>query len=243
MPAYNSAETIRDSIASVIYQSYPHWRLYIIDDASSDNTAEIVHSFCEPRLEYIRQERNGGVAKARNVGIKRANGIYIAFLDSDDIWELDKLQQQLVWLENGFDIVCSNYGVFDTDPKKLFTVRTYPEKLDFSTMLRGNCVGNLTGIYNQQRLGKIFQKSCGHEDYIMWLELIRRTDKVCCVQRLLARYRRGGNSLSSNKVKAAIWQWKIYRQHLKIGIFSSLYYWLYYVVTAIRRSLIFRFEK
>lgn len=234
MPAFNAAPWIGNSIESVLAQSFTDWHLYIIDDASTDNTAEVVARFDDPRISYLLQPENGGVAKARNRGITAAQGRYIAFLDSDDLWEPEKLELQLAQLSRGFDVVCGNYAVFSADPDAVLATRCYPQQFDYAAMLRGNRVGNLTGIYNQQRLGKCYQQPSGHEDYLMWLELIRRAGKAFCIQQDVARYRLANQSLSANKWRAMCWQWSIYRRHLQLGWPQSCYYWLHYAAAGLR---------
>ncbi|MGL6308669.1 glycosyltransferase family 2 protein [Aeromonas veronii] len=235
MPAYNAGAFIVSSINSVLAQTYEDWKLYVIDDASIDNTENLVLSFNDPRIFYIRQVSNKGVSIARNVGISAAQGRYIAFLDSDDLWAEKKLKSQLFMLENGYDVVCSNYSTFSNSIDSTISTRTFPSEFTYSDMLTGNKIGNLTGVYNQERIGKVFQRQVGHEDYIMWLDVMSRTSKCFCVQDNLAYYRVSEKSLSGNKFKASLWQWDIYRKHLGLGIFKSAYYWHCYVLNALVR--------
>jgi len=235
MPAYNAGAFIVSSINSVLAQTYEDWKLYVIDDASIDNTESLVLSFNDPRICYIRQVSNQGVSIARNVGISAAQGRYIAFLDSDDQWTENKLKSQLFMLENGYDVVCSNYSTFSNSIDSTISTRTFPSEFTYSDMLTGNKIGNLTGVYNQERIGKVFQHQVGHEDYIMWLDVMSRTSKCFCVQDNLAYYRVSEKSLSGNKFKASLWQWNIYRKHLGLGVFKSAYYWHCYVFNALVR--------
>lgn len=235
MPAYNAGAFIVSSINSVLAQTYEDWKLYVIDDASIDNTESLVLSFNDSRICYIRQVSNQGVSIARNVGISAAQGRYIAFLDSDDQWTENKLKSQLFMLENGYDVVCSNYSTFSNSIDSTISTRTFPSEFTYSDMLTGNKIGNLTGVYNQERIGKVFQRQVGHEDYIMWLDVMSRTSKCFCVQDNLAYYRVSEKSLSGNKFKASLWQWNIYRKHLGLGVFKSAYYWHCYVLNALVR--------
>lgn len=235
MPAYNAEAFIVSSINSVLAQTYEDWKLYVIDDASIDNTESLVLSFNDPRICYIRQASNQGVSIARNVGISAAQGRYIAFLDSDDQWTENKLKSQLFMLENGYDVVCSNYSTFSNSIDSTISTRTFPSEFTYSDMLTGNKIGNLTGVYNQERIGKVFQRQVGHEDYIMWLDVMSRISKCFCVQDNLAYYRVSETSLSGNKFKASLWQWDIYRKHLGLGVFKSAYYWHCYVLNALVR--------
>ncbi|WP_407731289.1 glycosyltransferase family 2 protein [Pseudocitrobacter faecalis] len=237
MPAYNSSSFIADSISSVVNQEFQDWHLYVIDDASTDSTADIVKAFLDERITYIYQQENKGVAITRNVGIEICSGDYIAFLDSDDIWEPSKLRLQIPYLEEGHDIVCSHYALFKDVPDNIIDIRTSPVRIDYSRMLRGNCIGNLTGIYNRSKLGRCLQKKCGHEDYLMWLELLNSTGHAICVQQVLARYRVASNSLSANKIKTASWQWRIYREYLRMNILKSAYYFVCYGFNSLVKRL------
>lgn len=232
MPAFNSEKYIRDSVCSVLNQTYPHWVLYIINDNSSDRTVEIVRDFKDSRIRLINLSENVGVARARNQAISMCKGKYISFLDSDDFWREDKLDKQISILEKGVDIVCSNYiSFYDSHRKK----RMFPEYFEYNDMLKGNFIGNLTGIYNCHKLGKFFQENTRHEDYLMWLNIIKKSNnKVLCIQDELAYYRISKNSLSSNKIKAAIWQWNIYRVNLGISFNKSIYYWFIYILRSIK---------
>lgn len=235
MPAYNAARYIHHSVESVLSQSFGNWRLYIVDDASTDDTANIVADIHDNRIEYILLNDNVGVAGARNVGISAAKGKYIAFLDSDDIWASNKLSLQLKVLEGGYDVVCSHYQTFFHDISNVNSIRRFSEVFDYNSMLCGNKIGNLTGIYNQEKLGKVYQLNIGHEDYVMWLELVKRAGKVFCVQDVLAYYRLSKSSLSANKVKASSWQWRVYREYQNMSFLNSAYYWVRYVVNAVFR--------
>ena len=236
MPAYNAGKFIRESINSVLTQTYNDWRLYIVDDASTDETAAIIKQIQDDRIEYILLEQNGGVANARNIAIEKAQGKYIAFLDSDDLWEKDKLEKQIALLEHGYDVVCGNYSTFMTDSKNHISIRTSPIEFNYHDMLSFNRIGNLTGVYNRSSLGKFYQEHCGHEDYLMWLSIMKAAKKATCVQDVIARYRLSESSLSGNKLVAAKWQWHIYRDKLLLSLPYSLYYWLRYASTALARK-------
>lgn len=239
MPVYNGEKTILGSIKSVIEQTYLNWELIIVDDCSTDDTYSIVKSINDKRIKFYQLESNtGSPTSPRNYGLSVCCGKLIAFLDADDIWESQKLELQVRMLNRGYDIVCSNYAVFSNDrPNEVLSYRHFPEVFNFSKMLKGNCIGNLTGIYNREKLGIVFQKHQGHEDYIMWLELVKNVEHVYCIQQPLARYRLVPNSVSSNKFQAIKWQWRIYRNELDLSIFKSSYYFLYYTFNVIKRQL------
>src|SRR5699024_4081686 len=95
LPVYNAEDYISDAIQSVLNQTYTDWELIVVDDGSTDQTKKVINPFLEDdRIRYFYQE-NGGQGSARNKGIERAKGIYLALLDADDVWKVDKLQSQL----------------------------------------------------------------------------------------------------------------------------------------------------
>ncbi|EGR0148399.1 glycosyltransferase family 2 protein [Vibrio alginolyticus] len=240
MPCYNAAQSIGQSIQSVLDQTYVNWELVIVDDCSSDGSKKIVLDIVDPRIHFYQLEINSGSPTGpRNFALEKCKGKYVSFLDADDLWETEKLELQVKALESGYDIVCSNYFVFlDEQADNVISQRSFPEEFTFRNMLQRNCIGNLTGIYNREKLGIVFQKEHGHEDYIMWLELVKKVGKVHCIQKPLARYRVAPNSVSSDKVKAAKWQWEIYRKELGMDMIISSYYFIHYVFNVVKRNLI-----
>lgn len=165
MPAYNAAGFIRESILGVLNQTYQDYHLYVIDDASTDNTAEVVKPFIHDRLTYIRNNANQGVAETRNIAIEAARGDYIAFCDSDDVWHPNKLARQVGILKTQrYDVVCSHYYTFENDLAQVKNYRGAGEIIAYRDMLKSNWIGNLTGMYNQRRVGKVYQRKVGHED-------------------------------------------------------------------------------
>jgi glycosyltransferase involved in cell wall biosynthesis len=233
MPAYNAEETITESINSILRQTFTEFKLYIINDNSSDSTKKIIQKIKDPRIVYLENENNSGVSESRNKGIRCCQGTFIAFLDSDDIWENKKLELQYEKLLNGWDVVCSAYKTFTDQINDIKGVRIPPQIITCDDMFKSNFVGNLTGIYNAEKFGKIYQKKIGHEDYVMWLEIIKRAGKAFCIQEPLAFYRISSNSLSGNKIKAAHWQWIIYRDIQKLSFVKSVYYFGFYIAYAI----------
>ncbi|EPA1952414.1 glycosyltransferase family 2 protein [Vibrio alginolyticus] len=239
MPVYNGEKTIFHAIKSVLCQSYTNWELIIVDDRSQDATRSIVDRIDDERVIFFQLESNtGSPTSPRNYGLGLCSGKYIAFLDADDLWEPKKLELQVAALERGYNIVCSNYSVFiDDNEDDPLSYRQFPKEFNFRKMLKRNCIGNLTGIYNREKLGIVLQKHQGHEDYIMWLELVRKGGSVYCVQESLARYRLSPSSVSSDKLQAAKWQWRIYREELALNLLVSSYYFSHYAINALKRKL------
>lgn len=235
LPVYKASETIKQAVESVVSQSYENWELIIVNDCCPDDSCDQIKSLVAnfAQIIQINNVANQGVAKSRNIGIARAKGEVIAFLDSDDYWHQEKLSLQMDKLKEGHDVVCSNY--FRIEPNSRVIEVFHKAEFNYLDMLKSNQIGNLTGIYRCDHIGKVYQKSIGHEDYLMWLQIVKKAKIGHCVQDSLAYYRVSKNSLSSNKFNAITWQWKIYRQELKLNLVSSLWLFLNYLSTALKK--------
>lgn len=242
MPAYNAENLIEDSINSILSQTYRNFELIVIDDCSKDQTVRIVEQFIlkDSRIKIIKNTKNKGVAETRNVGLDQAKGEYVAFLDSDDRWSDNKLALQMqVFKEKNIDVLFGAYYRFNS--KGIINLVNVPSYIEKHNLLKGNCIGNLTGIYNFRKFPNIRQKEIGHEDYLFWLEIFnsRVGVKGEGIQEPIAFYRvaEDGKNLSGNKLKAAGWTWNIYRKHLQLNLISSLVYFSYYMIKAILKRV------
>lgn len=235
MPVYRASRTIEQAVASVVAQSYKNWELIIINDCCPDDSCRLIENQIASNSQMIRIDNvtNQGVVISRNAGIAQAKGQILAFLDVDDYWHIDKLERQMAKIKEGYDLVCSNY----LRVKSGFEPVEVKHKKEFNSidMLKSNQIGNLTGIYRCDRIGKVYQKKVGHEDYLMWLEVVKLAGKGYCIQQPLAYYRVSDGSLSSNKIRAAVWQWKIYRKELRLSPIKSLWFFSSYIYTALKK--------
>lgn len=225
MPVYNAEPWLRRAVDSVLHQSHRQLELIAVDDASSDGSALILHAYAssDKRVRVYRQQVNGGVAAARNTAISKAGGDYIAFLDSDDWWTPTKLERQLAGMRSsGAQVSYSAYWRVAEDGRILSRV-VPPSRLSWEDMLASNFIGNLTGMY-VRTLGDIPFRRIGHEDYVFWLEQVRRAGQAvrADTDEPLAWYLVREHSLSANKLRAARWQWKIYRDVERLGWLRSV---------------------
>ncbi|MAY01611.1 MAG: glycosyl transferase [Gammaproteobacteria bacterium] len=238
MPAFNAEKTISNSINSVLSQSYPDFELIIIDDKSTDKTLEIAKSYLEldARVKLITNTKNGGVANARNLGINKATGQYLSFLDADDLWLKEKLQKQFeLFNKKKVYLVFSSY--FRVRNGKNMNIVRAPASVTYNQLLRGNCIGNLTGAYDCFRLGKFYQEQIGHEDYLMWLRICKKAVRGFGISEPLAKYKVQHKSVSSNKIKALIWMWHIYRTSLGLKFTRSIFYSGCYIFNGLRKRI------
>ncbi len=231
-PLYNSEKFLPYTIESVINQTYKNWELLIVDDMSTDNSLQIAMQYaqCDSRIKVIQLKENSGPAIARNVAIEAAKGKYIAFLDSDDLWLPTKLENQLKFMND------KNISFSYTAYKKIDEDGTYrgiiwvPERITYNKLLDTNVIGCLTAIYDAEKLGKIYMPNIAkRQDYALWLKILKKEKQAFGINVPLAVYRVRKGSVSSNKFKAAFYQWKIYREIEQISVFKSMYHFVKYV--------------
>ena len=236
MPAYNAEKYIAEAIQSVISQTYTNWELFVLDDCSTDSTAEIAESFAnaDSRIHLIRNPQNMGVARTRNRGFDLANGEWVALLDSDDVWHSDKLEKQLaIAKETGAEIIYCSYSLMNENGKHLsdFIV---PNTTSYGDMLKESVLSCSTVlIYREVLNNHRFSTDYYHEDYVFWLELLKSgfTATACC--EVLADYRVVKGSRSNNKFYSAINRWKIYRKVEKLPLLKSVKVFTAYAVNGI----------
>ncbi|MBQ8098635.1 MAG: glycosyltransferase family 2 protein [Bacteroidaceae bacterium] len=242
MPMHNSERFLATAIESVMAQTYSHWELLIIDDFSTDNSVAIAKEYArrESRIRLLKNKTRKGMPSApRNVGAQAAKGRFIAFLDSDDLWFPQKLEQQIaLFSDNRTAIVYSNYEKIDEHGVRSNRIVIAPPIATYRTLLHGNVIGNLTGIYDTFKVGKIGIQDIHHEDYAMWLYILKQGYIAQNTGTTLAAYRISSQSISSNKMKVISWQWNIYRKVEHLSLFQSAYYFLSYAWKAFFKSII-----
>lgn len=238
-PLYNGGEFVDKTIKSVQSQKYQNWELIIIDDQSSDNGCEIVKAFQEKdeRIRLIHNEKNLGPARTRNRGIEVAQGRYIAFLDSDDLWHPDKLDVQLDYMiSNSVPFSFTYYQQIDESGSFIKHVDDLPAIVTYQDLLKYNYIGCLTAVYDTDFFGKVYMKDIrNRQDYALWLALVKISGIANCVKNNLASYRIRSNSISSNKAKLIKYHWYIYYNVEKLGLFKSTYLVLNYIARKVFR--------
>ena len=243
MPAYNAELFISESISSVLSQTYQHWELLVIDDSSTDKSASIIQQYVQQdeRIKYYKTEApSGSPCLPRNVGIANAEGKYIAFLDSDDTWFCDKLEIQLNMFGRYDDMaICyCNYEKMAENGGRNNRIVKAPEITTYRQLLAGNVIGCLTAVYDTSKVGRVYFQNYAHEDYIMWLSILKRGYVARNVNVVTALYRVCKKSVSSNKLKTISWQWNIYKNVEKLGHWKSAFFFISYAYKAFRKSLV-----
>ena len=242
IPAYNAMPYLKYTVESVLQQTYPHWELLIIDDGSSDETFACAEAYAaaDSRIHAIKNEKNMGVAATRNRGIELAEGAYIAFLDSDDMWREDKLMRQLTLLQSTkADIAYSAYSFVDANNTPLGKPYLVPNTTDFKKMLLENVIGLSTTMVKRNILKQHrFNSDFYHEDYVLWLELLRDTAQAAGDKECLVQYRAMKGTRSANKLNAARHRWRVYRDALGLNIWHSAISFVGYAIAGAKKRFL-----
>lgn len=240
MPSFGSQRFIAASIESVIRQTYTNWELIIVDDVSPDNSNELIECYQkkDSRIKLIKLETNSGPAQARNQGIKEAIGKYIAFLDADDLWADNKLEKQITFMcENGVEFSFTSFQMIDEQTSVSVGRRTsVPSKVSYEDILKTCHIFCSTVIYNKEYFGKLYMPDIlKRQDFALWLRMLKQIDFAHSIDEVLMLYRIRKESVSSNKIKAARYQWRVYRDEEKLSLISSFYYFINYAYFGIKK--------
>lgn len=238
-PSYNSASFFSETIQSVLNQSFSDWEMIVVDDCSTDNTIEVIQHFVDQdsRIKMICLSKNSGPAVARNTAIECAQGRYIAFLDSDDIWLPDKLEKQLVFMQdNNYPFTYAAYDKIDEN-RQVFGYVGVPDNISYYDLLKTCSIGCLTAIYDTDYFGKIYMPTnTKREDFATWLILLKQVDYAYGLNECLAQYRVYENQTSAKKIKMAKENWYLYREVEGLNLMKASYYFSHYAVRGLLRT-------
>ena len=224
MPSYNTANYIAESVKSVIAQTYTDWELIIVDDCSTDNTDEIVAPFLtDPRIRYIKNEKNSGAAVSRNRALREAKGKWIAFLDSDDLWLPEKLQKQIAFMEeNGYAFSYTDYRI-QLNGEWLPYIYTGPDVVTKRKMYDYCYFSTITVMYECEKIGLIqIENLRKNNDYAMWLLAIEKSN-CYRLPECLSFYIKHEDSISSgNKLKLIKWHYRLFKNGMHRSSVASV---------------------
>ncbi|WKV08014.1 glycosyltransferase family 2 protein [Thermoanaerobacterium sp. CMT5567-10] len=241
IPVYNAEKFIAETIKSVLHQTYTNWEMILVDDYSSDDSQKIINCFAQKdnRIKYIRLEKNCGAAVARNTGLEIAKGRYIAFLDSDDLWEPNKLEKQIKFMEeNKIGFSFTSYRLIDEEGNDLNKIVTVPNKVNYNNLLKNTIIGCLTVMIDKNIIGDFRMPLVrAGQDTATWLSILRRGFEAYGINEPLAKYRKVSGSISSNKIKALKRSWNIYKNIEKLPLPKLCYVYSCYVINAIKKRI------
>ena len=215
MPNYNCEKYIKETISSVLAQTYTNWEILFVDDCSTDNSIEIVESFNDTRIKIFKNEKNSGAAVSRNYALREAKGKWIAFLDSDDLWEKDKLEKQIAFMqEKGYHFSYTDYMI-QLNGEWLPYIYIGPRKVNRRKMYDYCYFSTITVMYDREKVGLIqIENLRKNNDYAMWLQVIEKSDCYRLPQCLSYYIKHEGSVSSGSKFKLIKWHYILYRKGL-----------------------------
>jgi len=228
-PTWNCGEYIYDTLRSIQKQSYQNFEILIQDDCSTDGTSELLQQDIkqDPRIKYECNKVNSGAAITRNNALKRASGKWVAFLDSDDLWEQDKLEKQLVFMVNhNYHFSYTSYSEMDNHGKDTNVIITGPKHITKVGMYSFCWPGCLTVMYDREYVGLLqIDDIKKNNDYAIWLKVIHKAD-CYLLDEVLAKYRRGrAGSVSSHEITTMIkWHYKLFHDAEGMNPIASLWH-------------------
>ena len=225
-PSFNSEKFIAGTIQSVQNQTYQNWEMIIVDDCSTDKTVSIAEYIAnnDNRITVYKLDKNSGTGIARNTGLEKASGKYIAFLDADDLWKPNKLEIQINFLRNNnLPFTFSFYDCINEQGIELNKRVEAPRNLAYRQLFFCNYVGNLTGIYDANYFGKIAISSIRkRQDWMLWLTILKKVKSAKPIPESLAFYRIRENSISASKVNLVKHNFAVYRRFHGYNLVLSL---------------------
>lgn len=247
MPAFNSAKHISKSLDSVIKQTFSDWELLVVDGGSIDDTVKIAKAYesRDDRIRCINNTNDQGPAHARHVGISIARGVYIAFLDADDIWLSTKLEKQIDFMSNNGILFCyTRYRIISDKEEYISCILPMRKTFSFPSILRARGIGTLTVIIHRSILTPEITSQwmrAGGEETFWWIMILKTGVIAYLLDEDLARYRDTTGSLSKNQIYTLKSVWRMYRERLGLGFLYCLYCFPLYMVDVAARRIYCRF--
>ena len=240
-PCYNASFYISDTIKSVINQTYSNWEMLIVDDCSTDNSAQIIKEFAlkDKRIKYLKTENpTGSPSIPRNLAISKSKGKYIAFLDSDDFWLPTKLEEQLAFAEkNQYNFVYSNYEKMTWEGKRNNRILVMSNYSSYLTTIKSCDIPCLTVLLKKEIIKGLYFRNIKKEDYAFWLEILKKGYIAYNTNKVHAVYRESNRSRSSNKLVRLTAQWHMLREVENLNIPCCIYCIIIYTIKGLIKFL------
>lgn len=228
MPSYNCGKYLEETVRSVQAQTYQEWEIIFVDDCSNDDTMRRIMTLKggDERIKVFQNAQNSGAAVSRNTALRNAQGRWIAFLDSDDLWEPAKLEKQIKFMEeHGYAFSYTNYCEINEESEETGVLITGPKHITKAGMFAFCWPGCLTVMYDREKVGLIqIEDIKKNNDYAMWLKVCKKAD-CNLLDECLAKYRRGrSGSISTHGYKTLIkWHYKLFHEAEHMNPVSSAF--------------------
>lgn len=225
-PVFNSSKFLEETITSVLNQTFTDWEWMITDDKSTDNSVEIIQKINDSRIQLILSDKNGGAGHARNLSLKQASGRFITFLDADDFWEPNFLEEMISFMKKeNTELAYSNYARCDENLNPVIDDFKADKPVTFDNLLKTCRLSLLSSMYDSQRVGKeYFPEGSKREDHVMWLNLLKKIPVGKPLPKTMAKYRMHQSSISRKKSNIVKDQYLVYKDYMNFSTVKSLYY-------------------
>ena len=225
-PVYNSSKFLAQTIDSVLNQTFTDWEWLITDDKSTDNSVEIIRKLNDERIKLTVAEKNGGAGHARNLSLEKATGRFITFLDADDFWEPNFLEEMVSFMKKeNAELAYSNYSRCDENLIPKIDDFKADKNVTFNNLLKNCRLSLLSSMYDSQRVGKeFFPERSKREDHVMWLNLLKKIPVGKPLPKTMAKYRMHASSISRKKTNIMLDQYLVYKDYMKFSTLKSMYY-------------------
>lgn len=241
-PVYNSARFLKDTADSVINQTYPDWEWILVDDCSTDNSWDIMNQLSEDeaRIRIFRNEKNLKSGLTRNFAIQQAKGRFIAFLDSDDLWHVDKLRIQVDFMvDNNYVFSHTSYGYLNENGERIKSTFEVSQSVNYNGLLKRTEISCLTAMYDAFTIGKFYMSAhAKKQDYALWLSILRAGHISHGLNKELAYYRQVKNSSTSKKHTLILRHITFLMETQGFNVFKAIYYTTFWLVNGVYRYFI-----
>ncbi len=239
LPNYNSEKYVSETIDSIINQTFKNWQLTIVDDNSNIETQKVLKKYVNhPNIKIIWLKKNKKAGFCRNLAIRNAKSDYIAFIDSDDIWEKDKLSKQLDFMiKNKYHFTYTNYLLFRSEKEQNNLKEIKPAKyFTYEKFMRDTSIATSTMIIKKSSIENVkFSSTKICEDYFFKCQILKKVNFAYCLSESLMKYRIRKNSLQSNKIRNFYWIWYINRNFNRLNFLKNLLSLLCISLSSIKR--------
>ncbi len=241
MPCYNAERYISQSIESVLAQTYDNWELLITDGPSSDKTVSIVNDYCarDHRIHITIPSKHLNIAEARHASIQNAKGRFLAFLDSDDIWVENKLENQVSFMiKHNYAFTYGNYKTIDAEGKLTGKTVYNDGIVNYKKYLRNTIIGCCSVMIDTDKV-KNFSLPADdvNDDMGLWCSIMRKGVQAYPINEILYYYRVRNDGASSHRMKMMKSVWNVYRKQENLSLFESIGCFISYAFNAIKKRV------
>ncbi|HFU3805249.1 TPA: glycosyltransferase family 2 protein [Streptococcus suis] len=243
IPMYNATLFIEETIQTVLQQTYSNTEIIVVDDCSTDTSYEVVSQLCQryQNISLLQNKKNSGVGISRNIGVAKATGKFICFLDADDIWLPDKLEKQVNFmLQHQYAFTFTAYQFADENGRPVRKPIHVPSKISYKEALRNHTIWTSTVMLNMDLLTKeqiSMPDVRKGQDTATWWKILKVTGYAYSINEVLSLYRRTSHSLSADKLAAVKRTWNLFRKVEGLSLLQAIVPFCGYVINAIKRRI------